>query len=51
LFRPDIAPLRLIRNFGLGLVNSSGLAKRFLTQEAAGLSGPAVPRLMDGLPL
>ena len=51
LFRPDIAPLRLIRNFGLGLVNNSGFAKRFLTREAAGLNGPAVPKLMDGLPL
>jgi 2-octaprenyl-6-methoxyphenol hydroxylase len=51
LFRPDAAPLRLIRNFGLGLVNRSETAKRFLTREAAGLNGPAVPRLMDGLPL
>ncbi|MEM8876499.1 MAG: FAD-dependent monooxygenase [Pseudomonadota bacterium] len=51
LFRPDIAPLRLIRSFGLGLVNNSGFAKRFLTREAAGLNGPAVPKLMDGLPL
>jgi 2-octaprenyl-6-methoxyphenol hydroxylase len=51
LFRPDIAPLRLIRSLGLGLVNRSVAAKQLLTREAAGLNGSAVPRLMDGLPL
>jgi len=47
LFSTDNAPLRAIRDLGLGIVDRSPSLKRFLVREAAGGTGD-VPRLMKG---
>jgi 2-octaprenyl-6-methoxyphenol hydroxylase len=47
LFSTDNAPLRAIRDLGLGIVDRSPGLKRFLVREAAGGTGD-VPRLMKG---
>jgi 2-octaprenyl-6-methoxyphenol hydroxylase len=47
LFSNDNAPLRAIRDLGLGLVDRAPGLKRFLVREAAGATGD-VPRLMKG---
>lgn len=48
LFSNDVAPVRAIRDLGLGLVERSGLAKSALIRAASGIGGP---RLLSGLPL
>lgn len=48
LFSNDIAPVRLLRDVGLGLVDRMGFAKRFFVREAAGVPGPEGPRLLRG---
>ena len=50
LFSSDSAPLRALRDLGLGLVDRAPPLKRFLVQEAAGTTG-TVPRLLRGAPL
>jgi 2-octaprenyl-6-methoxyphenol hydroxylase len=50
LFSSDIAPLRLLRDAGLGAVNRLTPVKRLLMRHAMGASGPR-PRLLRGLPL
>ena len=47
LFSNDNAPLRALRDFGLGVVDRAPAFKRFLVREAAGATG-AVPRLLKG---
>jgi 2-octaprenyl-6-methoxyphenol hydroxylase len=47
LFSNDNAPLRALRDLGLGLVERAPSLKGFFVKEAAGLSG-AVPRLLKG---
>ncbi|ACL56810.1 FAD-dependent monooxygenase [Methylobacterium nodulans] len=47
LFSNDALPIRLMRDFGLGLVDRMPALKRFFIQEAAGLRG-VQPRLMRG---
>ncbi len=47
LFSNDSAPLRAIRDLGVGLVDRAPSLKRFLVREAAGATGD-VPRLMKG---
>ena len=47
LFSNDIAPLRLVRDLGLGLVDRLPGLKRFFIREAAGVMGSA-PRLLRG---
>jgi 2-octaprenyl-6-methoxyphenol hydroxylase len=47
LFSNDSAPLRTMRDLGLGLVDRSPPLKRFLVREAAGRTG-AVPSLLTG---
>ncbi len=47
LFSNDIAPLRLLRDVGLGLVDSIGPARRFFMRHAGGAVGK-LPRLMRG---
>ena len=47
LFSNDSAPLRAIRDLGLGLVDRAPGLKRFLVREAAGQTG-YVPRLLKG---
>ena len=50
LFSNDIAPIRLLRDAGLGLVNRVGPARRFFMRLAGGSMGD-LPRLMRGEPL
>ncbi|GBU18457.1 MULTISPECIES: FAD-dependent monooxygenase [Methylobacterium] len=50
LFSNDLTPLRLVRDFGLGLVDRMPGLKRALIAEAAAARGPQ-PRLMRGEPL
>ncbi len=47
LFSNDNAPLRALRDLGLGLVDRSPGLKRFLVREAAGATGD-IPRLLKG---
>jgi len=47
LFSNDSAPLRVLRDLGLGLVDRAPGVKRFLVREAAGTTGQ-VPRLLRG---
>lgn len=47
LFSNDNAPLRALRDLGLGLVDRAPGLKRFLVREAAGATGD-VPRLLRG---
>ena len=47
LFSNDNAPLRALRDFGLGVVDRAPALKRFLAREAAGATGE-VPRLLKG---
>jgi 2-octaprenyl-6-methoxyphenol hydroxylase len=47
LFSNDNAPLRVLRDLGLGLVDRAPAVKRFLAQEAAGATG-TLPRLLRG---
>lgn len=50
LFSNDVAPVRALRDFGLGLVDRAGPIKSALIRTASGISGSA-PRLLSGLPL
>jgi 2-octaprenyl-6-methoxyphenol hydroxylase len=47
LFSNDSAPLRALRDLGLGIVDRAPALKRFLAREAAGRTG-AVPSLLTG---
>jgi 2-octaprenyl-6-methoxyphenol hydroxylase len=47
LFSNDNAPLRALRDLGLGVVDRAPWLKRALVREAAGVSG-TVPRLLKG---
>jgi 2-octaprenyl-6-methoxyphenol hydroxylase len=47
LFSNDSAPLRVLRDLGLGLVDRAPQLKHFLVREAAGTTGD-VPRLLKG---
>jgi len=50
LFSNDIAPVRMARDFGLGVVNKIPPLKRLFMRHAMGLVGE-LPRLMRGQPL
>ncbi|UYN99027.1 MAG: FAD-dependent monooxygenase [Devosia sp.] len=50
LFSNDIAPVRALRDFGLGLVDRAGPVKSALIRAASGVGGGA-PRLLSGLPI
>lgn len=50
LFSNDVAPVRALRDFGLGLVDRAGPVKAALIRSAAGIS-PSGPKLLSGLPL
>ena len=50
LFSNDIAPIRALRDFGLGLVDRAGPVKATLIRAAAGV-GSGAPRLLSGLPI
>jgi 2-octaprenyl-6-methoxyphenol hydroxylase len=47
LFSSDVAPLRILRDVGLGLVDAVGPARRFFMRHAGGDVGK-LPRLMKG---
>lgn len=49
LFSNDIAPVRALRDFGLGVVDRMPLVKSRLIRHAAGVSGG--PRLLEGRPI
>lgn len=48
LFSNDVAPVRALRDLGLGLVERSDVAKSALIRVASGIGGP---KLLSGLPL
>jgi 2-octaprenyl-6-methoxyphenol hydroxylase len=50
LFSNDIAPIRLIRTLGLGIVDAIGPARRFFAQHAGGAAGD-LPLLLKGISL
>ena len=50
LFSNDVAPVRALRDFGLGLVDRAGPVKAALIRSAAGIS-PSGPKLLSGLPI
>jgi 2-octaprenyl-6-methoxyphenol hydroxylase len=50
LFSNDFAPLRTVRDIGLGLVDRMPMIKGFFIRQASGLSG-AMPRLLRGEPI
>jgi 2-octaprenyl-6-methoxyphenol hydroxylase len=47
LFANDIMPLRMARQFGLGVVDRLPGVKKFFRREAAGLTGE-LPKLLRG---
>jgi len=50
LFSNDVAPVRALRDFGLGLVDRAGPLKAAMIRTAAGLSQSG-PRLLAGMPI
>jgi 2-octaprenyl-6-methoxyphenol hydroxylase len=50
LFSNDVVPLRLLRDFGLGLVDRMPAVKEFFIQEAAGIQQPHA-KLLRGEPI
>lgn len=50
LFSNDIAPVRALRDFGLGLVDRAGPVKSALIRAASGVSASG-PKLLSGLPI
>lgn len=50
LFSNDIAPVRALRDFGLGLVDRAGPVKAALIRTASGVAGDG-PKLLSGLPI
>lgn len=50
LFSNDVAPIRALRDFGLGLVDRAGPIKSTLIRAASGAVGGA-PKLLTGMPL
>ncbi|HEV7415688.1 MAG TPA: ubiquinone biosynthesis hydroxylase [Tianweitania sediminis] len=50
LFSNDIAPVRALRGFGLGIVDRLPRLKSFFIDQASGFAGPA-PKLLQGQPI
>jgi 2-octaprenyl-6-methoxyphenol hydroxylase len=50
LFSNDVAPVRALRDLGLGVVDRLPIVKSAMIREAAGLGGDA-PRLLAGQPI
>lgn len=48
MFSNDITPLRLVRDFGLGLVDRMPAMKRYFIKQAAGIPDASGPRLLRG---
>lgn len=51
LFSNDIAPIRIARDFGLGLVERMPKLKYYFIGEAAGIGSRNNPRLLEGQPI
>lgn len=51
MFSNDIAPLRHLRDLGLGLVERMPKLKSYFIEQAAGLQGEEGPKLLRGLPI
>jgi len=49
LFSNDVTPVRVMRDFGLGLVDRLPSLKSFFIRQAAGLTGNGEPKLLRGL--
>ena len=49
LFSNDVTPLRMARDFGLGLVERMPALKSYFIRQASGLTGGKGPKLLDGL--
>jgi len=50
LFSNDIAPIRALRDFGLGLVDRAGPVKTAMIRTAAGVTSGS-PKLLSGMPI
>ena len=48
LFSNDITPLRVMRDFGLGIVDRLPSLKTFFIRQASGLAGQTEPRMLSG---
>jgi 2-octaprenyl-6-methoxyphenol hydroxylase len=48
LFSNDITPIRVVRDFGLGLVERMPKLKSFFIDQAAGKAGDGAPKLLSG---
>lgn len=51
LFSNDVGPIRIARDFGLGLVERMPRLKSYFIGEAAGINSPNNPRLLAGQPI
>ncbi len=51
LFSNDIGPLRMARDFGLGVVDRMPRLKRYFIEEASGRTARDLPKLLAGEPL
>jgi 2-octaprenyl-6-methoxyphenol hydroxylase len=51
LFSNDVAPIRIARDFGLGIVDRIPRLKSYFIGQAAGTADPNGPRLLAGQPL
>ena len=51
LFSNDVAPIRIARDFGLGIVDRIPRLKTYFIGQAAGTADPNGPRLLAGQPL
>jgi 2-octaprenyl-6-methoxyphenol hydroxylase len=51
MFSNDITPIRIARDFGLGVVERLPKLKSFFISEAAGTKTKNAPRLLDGQPI
>jgi 2-octaprenyl-6-methoxyphenol hydroxylase len=51
LFSNDVAPLRMARDLGLGLVERMPKLKSFFIDQAAGKAAEGAPRLLAGQPI
>ena len=49
LFSNDVAPIRIARDFGLGLVDRMPALKSFFIKQAAGVGQGSNPKLLDGV--
>jgi len=51
LFSNDLAPIRIARDFGLGVVDRLPKLKSFFIGQASGTTGQTNPKLLSGIPI